>query len=71
MAGNKVGTLGASWGAPSITSSTHFTDSTIVLRSASFITGGPLAIRISLSGMRPSTSSSPSALACRMALAWP
>lgn len=46
-------------------SSTHFTASTSVNRSSSFMTGGPLQRWISASVTRPTTSSSPSALACR------
>lgn len=41
---------------PVMTSSTHFTDDTRAKRSSSFSTGGPLQRRISLSGIRPTTS---------------
>lgn len=49
---------------PLTTSSTHLTASTSRYLSRSFSTGGPLQRRISLSGMSPTTSTSPNALAC-------
>ena len=47
---------------------THFTASTMILRSCWFCTGGPLQRKISRSGTRPTTSSSPTARACRAQL---
>jgi hypothetical protein len=49
---------------PVMTWSTHFTEATSANRSSSFNTGGPLHRKISESGMRPTTSWSPSDLAC-------
>ena len=54
-----------------MSSSTHRRLSMTARRSASSRTGGPLHRRISRSGTRPTTNTSPHALAWRSALAWP
>mmetsp|Transcript_13728 Transcript_13728/g.18862 ORF Transcript_13728/g.18862 Transcript_13728/m.18862 type:complete len:290 (-) Transcript_13728:272-1141(-) len=58
-----------SYGVSVITSSTHFTAFTIANRSSLFNTGGPFTLSISLSGIRPTTRTSPHARACLSAFA--